>query len=174
MVWTGQICTATTLFRRSNRPSGRPKHTSTSRWYVRRINRMASLSPLTVSPVRVSVPSNQPSAEHRRASSGSYSSPSLRTSQSRRLTLPVDDSLPIHISLFHPIPSMAGSSTKVPPNCMQGRIVYAHPCGMLLRSNTRSLQASLLEDGWEATLRIPWPDILAVILLQGEEFGGEH
>ena len=44
----------------------------------------------------------------------------------------------------------------------------------LLRSSTRSLQASSLKDGWEAALRIPWPDILAVILLQGEEFGGEH
>ena len=29
---------------------------------------LASLSPLTVSPVRVSVPSNQPSAEHRQTS----------------------------------------------------------------------------------------------------------
>ena len=41
----------------------------------------------------------------------------------------------------------------------------------LLRSSTRSLQASPLKDGWEAALRIPWPDVLAVILL---EFGDEH
>ena len=46
--------------------------------------------------------------------------------------------------------------------------------GKLLRSSTLSLQASSLKDGWEATLLIPWPDVLAVILLQGEEFGGGH
>ena len=46
--------------------------------------------------------------------------------------------------------------------------------GKLLRSSTRSLQASSLKDGWEAALRIPWSDVIAVILLQGVEFGGEH